>query len=69
MAADLTGASLDQFLVQTAYREARQILESETLIRLSEAQAKQVFDLLNKPPIPNSELSQAAELFKVNAGV
>ena len=69
MAADLTGASLDQFLVQTAYREARQILESETLIRLSEAQAKQVFDLLNKPPIPNGELSQAAELFKVNAGV
>jgi len=69
MAADLTGASLNQFLVQTAYREARQILERETLIRLSEAQAKQVFDLLNNPPIPNSKLSQAAELFKVNVRV
>ena len=64
MAADLTGAPLNQFLVQTAYREARQILERESLIRLSETQAKQVFDLLANPPNPNERLKRAAELFK-----
>lgn len=69
MAADLTGAPLNQFLVQTAYKEARQILEREALIRLSEAQAKQVFDLLDNPPSPNSKLSRAAELFKANVRV
>jgi len=69
MAADLTGAPLNQFLVQTAYKEARQILDRETLIRLSEAQSKQVFDLLNKPPSLSSKLSQAADIFRANVRV
>lgn len=64
LAADLTGAPLNQFLVQTAYREARQILERESLIRLSETQAKQVFDLLENPTSPNARLKRAAERVK-----
>ena len=64
LAADLTGASLNQFLVQTAYKEARQILEKESLVRFSEAQARQVFDLLENPPAPNARLNLAAERVK-----
>jgi len=69
MSADLIGSPLNQFLVQTAYKEARQILERESLVRLSEAQAKQVFELLDKPPKPNAKLKRAAQLFKTNVRV
>lgn len=69
MAADLSGAPLNQFLVQTAYKEARQILERESLVRLSESQAKQVFALLDKPPKPNAKLKRAAQMFKANVRV
>jgi len=69
MAADLQGAPLNQFLVQTAYKEAQRILERETLIRLSEAQAKQMVSLLENPPKPNAKLKRAAKLFKANVRV
>lgn len=69
MAADLAGAPLNQFLVQTAYKEAKQILERESLVRLSESQAKQVFALLDKPPKPNANLKRSARLFKANVRV
>ena len=69
MAADLIGAPLNQFLVQTAYKEAREILDRENLIRLSETQAKQVFALLDKPPKLNSKLKRAAQAFKANVRV
>lgn len=69
MAADLAGASLNQFLVQTAYREARQVLDRETLVSLSESQAKQVFALLDKPPKLNAKLKGAARIFKAKVRV
>ena len=69
MAADLEGSAMNQFLVQAAYKEAQQILERETLIRLTEAQAKQVFSLLENPPKPNARLKRAASLFKANVRV
>jgi len=69
MAADLIGAPLNQFLVQTAYKEAQQILERESLVRLSESQARQVFALLDKPPEPNAKLKRAAQIFKANVRV
>jgi len=69
MAADLQGAGLNQFLVQCAYKEAQQILERESLIRLSESQAKQLFDLLENPPAPNARIKRAAALLKANVRV
>ena len=68
-AAELMGAPLNQFLVQSAYKEARYILEQETLIRLSQTQARQVFTLLEKPPKPNARLKRARALFKSNVRV
>jgi uncharacterized protein (DUF1778 family) len=55
-AADLSGATLNQFLVQSALIAANQILETERTIVLSERDARAVFDLLENPPAPNQQL-------------
>ena len=58
-AADLEGASLNRFVVQAAHRQAQEILERETIIRLSREQTKRVFELLDTPPKPNAPLLAA----------
>jgi uncharacterized protein (DUF1778 family) len=60
-AADLSGATLNQFLVQAAFKEAKQILEAERTIVLSERDAQTVFDLLDNPPAPNQQLVIAVD--------
>ncbi len=58
-AADLQGSALNQFVVQAAYQQAREVLEHESLIRLNHEQTKRVFELLDKPPKPNAALMAA----------
>ena len=58
-AADLSGATLNQFLVQTALTAANQIIETERTIFLSERDAQTVFDLIENPPAPNQQLLAA----------
>ena len=58
-AADLEGASLNHFVVQAAHRQAQEILERETIIRLNREQTKRIFELLDKPPKPNAALLSA----------
>jgi uncharacterized protein (DUF1778 family) len=60
-AADLSGATLNQFLVQAALTAANQILETERTIVLSERDAQTVFDLLENPPTPNQQLLAAVD--------
>ncbi len=60
-AADLSGATLNQFLVQSALTAANQILETERTIVLSERDAQTVFDLLENPPTPNQQLLVAVD--------
>jgi uncharacterized protein (DUF1778 family) len=60
-AADLSGATLNQFLVQSALIAAKQILETERTIVLSERDAQTVFDLLEHPPTPNPQLLVAVD--------
>jgi uncharacterized protein (DUF1778 family) len=60
-AADLSGATLNQFLVQSALTAANQILETERTIVLSERDAQTVFDLLEHPPIPTQQLLVAVD--------
>lgn len=59
-AAALSGATLNQFLVQAALKEAHKILEEERVIILSERDANKVFSLLENPPTPNVRLQEAA---------
>lgn len=59
-AAILSGATLNQFVVQAALKEAQQILANERVISLSEKDAAQIFSLWENPPSPNEKLKAAA---------
>ena len=63
-AADLQGTTLNQFVVQAAYREAQDVLERETILRLNREQTQRVFALLDRPPKPNAKLRAAKELHR-----
>ncbi|EEF61663.1 DUF1778 domain-containing protein [Pedosphaera parvula] len=63
-AAELLGATVNQFVVQAAYQEAQRVLERESVIRLSQQDAKKVFELLEHPPKPNKQLKEAVRAFK-----
>ena len=58
-AAELSGATLNQFMVQAALKEAKKIIEDEGLIILSEIDADKVFNLIENPPEHNSNLKAA----------
>ena len=62
-AAQLQGATLNQFVVQSAYQEAQRILERETIIRLSQRDARKVFSMLEHPPKPNKQLKEAVKAY------
>lgn len=60
-AADLSGATLNQFIVQAALKEADRVLETDRTIVLSERDAQRVFDLIENPPAPNQQLLAAID--------
>jgi uncharacterized protein (DUF1778 family) len=63
-AAELLGATVNQFVVQTAYQEAQRVLEKESVIRLSQKDARRILSLLDHPPKPNKRLKDAVKAFK-----
>jgi uncharacterized protein (DUF1778 family) len=63
-AAELLGATVNQFVVQTAYQEAQRVIERESVIRLSQKDARKVLALLDNPPKPNKHLKDAVKAFK-----
>jgi len=63
-AAELMGATLNQFVVQIAYLEAQRVIERESVIRLSQKDARKVLSLIDTPPKPNKLLNQAVKEFK-----
>jgi uncharacterized protein (DUF1778 family) len=63
-AAELLGATVNQFVVQTAYQEAQRILERESVIRLSQQDARKVFSLLDSPPKPGKALKDAVKAYR-----
>ncbi len=65
-AADLTGATLNQFLVQAALEKAENIIEKDKLIHLSNKDAQLFFDMLENPPEPNAKLQNAVKNYKAN---
>lgn len=58
-AAQTVGATLNQFLVQSALEKANAILEQERTIKLSSVSAEAVFTLMENPPGPNEYLKKA----------
>ncbi|MBU2570960.1 MAG: DUF1778 domain-containing protein [Gammaproteobacteria bacterium] len=63
-AADLTGATLNQFLVQAALEKAERVIEKDKLIHLSQQDAEFFFDVLDNPPEPNNKLINAVKNYK-----
>jgi uncharacterized protein (DUF1778 family) len=63
-AAELFGATANQFVVQTAYMEAQRLIERESVIRLSQKDAHKVLILLDNPPKPKKRLKNAVKVFK-----
>ena len=63
-AAELLGSTVNQFVVQTAYQEAQRVVERETVIRLSQKDARMMLSLFDHPPKPNKRLKDAAKAFK-----
>lgn len=62
-AAELLGSTVNQLIVQFAYVEAQRVLERESVIRLSQCDARQVLALLEDSPVPNDCLKQAVQEF------
>lgn len=63
-AADVSGASLNQFVVQAAHERAQEVLERETVLRLNREQTKRVFALVDRAPRPNAALRAAKEVHR-----
>lgn len=68
-AAELLGATVNQFVVQIAYIEAQRVIERETMIRLSQKSAQHVLALISAPPRPADSLKEAVEAFKSSVRV
>lgn len=58
-AAELTGATVNQFLVQSALKEAQAVIEREEVIRLSPRDWNWLLDLMESPPKPTPALKAA----------
>lgn len=67
LAADLSGSTLNQFIVQSALRAAEQVIEQEEVIRsirLTVDESRRFFALLDEPPKPNEALRRAMARFR-----
>ncbi len=60
-AADLTGATLNQFMVAAAVKEAQFVIKQEQIIHLSDVDADKIFSLIENPPAPNDHLKDAID--------
>jgi uncharacterized protein (DUF1778 family) len=63
-AAELTGATVNQFLVQAALKEAQEVIEREEVIRLSPRDWNWLLDLIENPPKPNAKLKAAMKRYQ-----
>jgi uncharacterized protein (DUF1778 family) len=63
-AADLMGATLNQFLVQSAIEKAQTVINNERLIIMTTRSANTFFDAMENPPAPNEKLKDAMKAYK-----
>jgi uncharacterized protein (DUF1778 family) len=63
-AAELSGATVNQFLVQAALKEAQAVIEREEVIRLSPRDWNWLLDLMENPPKPNAKLTAAMKRYQ-----
>lgn len=59
-AAELSGQSMNQFLVDAATKTAKETIQKATTIRLTEEEADRMLELLDNPRPMNARLREAA---------
>ena len=67
-AAELVGATLNQFLVQAALEKAESIIERERVVYLSKQDSEVFFEALDNPPEANQVLKGALADYKLRVG-
>jgi uncharacterized protein (DUF1778 family) len=67
-AAEISGATLNQFLLQAALEKAQMIIEKNRTIKLSTKSATVFFDAIENPPKPKSKLQKAMKVYKESIG-
>ena len=67
-AAALSGATLNQFVVQTALEKANSVLERERVLNLTLSDAEKIFEAIENPPPPNDRLIEAAQSYRTAFG-
>lgn len=55
-AAELTGMLVNQFMVQASVEQARKIIDRESFIKTSRADAEFILKILDNPPQPDAAL-------------
>ena len=63
-AAAMCGATLNQFLIRSALREAERLIEQERVIRLSARDTERFFQALENPAPPNAKLKATLQRYK-----
>jgi uncharacterized protein (DUF1778 family) len=59
VAADIVGATLNQFVVQAALEKAEKVIESESTIVLTRRESLRLLELIENPPPRNEKYLQA----------
>ncbi|MCP4271258.1 MAG: DUF1778 domain-containing protein [Gammaproteobacteria bacterium] len=63
-AADYSGTTLSQFLIEAAMDKARNVIERTETIHLSMTGADALFAILENPPAANAKIKRAAKRYK-----
>jgi len=63
-AAELSGATVNQFLVQSALEKAQKVMERESFIGMTTRSASLFFNALENLPEPNEKLKHAIKAYK-----
>lgn len=63
-AASLIGATISQFLIQSAVEKAEAILERERVIKMTKQDAEVFFDAIENPPPINDKLLMAMQAYQ-----
>lgn len=64
-AAELTGATMNQFMIQASLEKAERIIDREKTIQFSKNDAAMLINMLDNPSKPNAALVRAFERFKL----
>ena len=59
MAADIVGATLNQFVVQAALEKAERVIESESTVVLTRRESLRLLEMIENPPPRNEKFLKA----------